>query len=141
MSIEIKIPKEINQYEAKAVGPFTLRQFFSLAACLPFCIGLFLLTKPYIGVDMAGFVAMVPGGVAYLFGWCKPYGMRFEVYMKTTFVNAFLAPRKRLYKTENFYADLLNQIEQETAEEAAASDVRKRSGRNQKYKRSKLAIK
>lgn len=144
MAIEIKIPKEVNQYEAKAVGPFTLRQFFCLFLCLPLCIGLFLLVRPLVGTDLAGFVAMIPGGIAYLFGWYKPYGMKFEVYMRSVFINSFLAPRKRPYKTENFYNDILTEIKKEETEAIAQSSAGGPKGaknRSKKYKRSKLAIK
>lgn len=136
--IEIKIPKEINRYEAKAIGPFTLRQLICLVICLPICVGLFMLTKPYIGPDLAGFLVLLPAAVAYLFGWYKPYGMKFEVYLKSVFVNTFLAPNKRLYKTENFYANLLKEIEKNDAAESASSGIKRSS--KKKYKRSKDAI-
>lgn len=142
MSIEIKIPKEINRYEAKAVGPFTFRQLISLVVCMPFCVGFYVLLSPVIGTDLAGFVAMIPGGVAYCFGWYKPYGMKFEVYMKSAFVNSFLAPSKRLYKTENLYTDILSEVQMDVDSEALVTpDGKKKAVRKQKYKKSKLAIK
>ena len=107
--IEIKIPKEINQYEAKAAGPFTLRQLLCLFICLPIGVAIFIIAKPYVGIDAAGFLVFIPGSVAYLFGWYKPYGMPFEKYMKTVFVSSFLAPSRRVYKTENFYSQLLQE--------------------------------
>lgn len=146
MSIEIKIPKEIRKYEAKAVGPFTLRQLICLLICMPICVGLFILVKPYVGIDIAGFVVILPAGVGWLFGWYKPYGMKFEKYMQTVFVNSFLAPRKRLYKTENFYTNILQEITKEderiALEAESAGKKRKPSKtKKKKYKRSKLAIK
>ena len=144
MAIEIKIPKEINQYEAKAAGPFTLRQLLCLFICLPIGVGIFILTKPYVGVDVAGFLVFPPAIVGYLFGWYKPYGMKFEKYMQTVFVNSFLAPSKRLYKTENYYSSLLKEISKQEREEAlSASQGTKgqKPEKEKKYKRSKLAIK
>ena len=137
--IEIKIPKEINRYEAKAIGPFTLRQLICLVICLPICVGLFMFTKPYIGTDLAGFLVLLPASVAYLFGWYKPYGMKFEVYLRSVFVNTFLAPNRRLYKTENFYSNLLKEIEKNDAAESSSSGEKNRRPRK-KYKRSKDAI-
>ena len=140
MSIEIKIPKEIRKYEAKAVGPFTLRQLICLLICVPVCVGLYILVKPYVGVDVAGFIVFPPAAVGWLFGWCKPYGMKFEKYMKTMFINSFLAPKKRVYKTENFYACVLKEIARED-EEANLENASRNKTKKQKYKRSKLAIK
>lgn len=138
MSIEIKIPKEINRYEAKAVGPFTLRQLICLLICLPICVGIFLLAKPYVGYDIAGFFVLPPAGIAFLFGWYKPYGLKFEKYIKTMFVNSFIAPSKRAYKTENFYANLLKEINKDDS--LSLSPGNKKGKKHKKYKRSKDAI-
>lgn len=137
--IEIKIPKEINRYEARFIGPFSLRQFICLLLGLPACVGLFLLLKPYVGPDLAGFFLVIPGGIAWLFGWYKPYGMKFEKYMQTVFVNSFLAPSKRVYKTENYYEGLLKEIKKADEAEALAAEGKK-AKKKPKYKRSKLAI-
>lgn len=146
MSVEIKIPKEIKKYEAKAVGPFTLRQLICLLICMPICVGLFILVKPFVGVDLAGFIIMLPAAVGWLFGWYKPYGMKFEKYMQTVFINSCLAPAKRVYKTENYYAGILKEIAQmeETTELSKAADGKKKKPNKitkKIYKRSKLAIK
>ena len=143
MAIEIKIPKEINKYEAKAMGPFTLRQGICVLICLPVCVGIYLLTKPYVGVDIAGFLVIPPAVVAYLFGWYKPYGIKFEKYIKTVYISSFLAPSKRVYKTENYYVDVLKKIEkQEQGEELVKADTAgQKKAKEKKYKRSKLAIK
>lgn len=142
MAIEIKIPKEINRYEAKFVGPFSLRQTICLVTCLPLCIGLYLLTKPYVGTDLAGFFVIPPAGIAYLFGWYKPYGMKFEKYLQSVFINSFLAPSKRPYKTENYYSRVLLDIKKADAAETPKADGTKGKRKNQtkKYKRSKQAI-
>lgn len=142
MSIEIKIPKEINKYEAKFVGPFTLRQTLCLGICLPVGIGLFVLSKPYVGPDIAGFFVVPPAAIGYLFGWYKPYGMKFEKYLKSAFINSFVAPSKRLYKTENYYSQVLDEINKaDEAELATQTASSKKKVKKVKYKRSKNAIK
>lgn len=143
MSIEIKIPKEINKYEAKFIGPFTLRQTVSLGICLPVGVGIFILLKPYVGSDLAGFLVVPPAAIGYLFGWYKPYGMKFEKYLQTAFINSFLAPAKRLYKTENYYSQVLAEIKKDDEAELATqiSSNKKKKAKKLKYKRSKLAIK
>lgn len=146
MAIEIKIPKEINRYEAKFIGPFTLRQSICLLICLPLGVGLYMLSKPYLGSDVAGFMVVPPAIIGYLFGWYKPYGMKFELYLRSVFINSFIAPAKRPYKTENYYASLLKDINK--ADELALSQsdddttgAKKKPTKKRKYKRSKLAIK
>ena len=48
--IEVKIPKEITQYEAKFVGPFTLRQTICIGICLPACITIYNVATQYFGL-------------------------------------------------------------------------------------------
>ena len=135
--IEIKIPKEINTYEAKFIGPFSLRQSVCLLITLPSCVLLYNLLKPYIPFDLVGFVCLVPASIAFLFGWFKPYGMKFEKFLKGVFVSAFLAPSKRKYKTENYYSIIAEEIRKEELNER---DVAKKK-KKKKYVRSKEAIK
>lgn len=139
MAIEIKIPKEINKYEAKFIGPFTMRQSICLAIALPACILLYNFLKPYIPVDVVGFVCIFPAAIAYLFGWCKPYGMKFEKFVQSVFISSFVAPSKRKYCTENFYAAIAEEIrnEEKLAQEADSKGKKVKK----KYRPSKDAIK
>lgn len=110
MSIEIKIPKEITQYEAKFVGPFTLRQTVCVGICMPTCIGIYNGLSPLLGSNTAGYFCILPAGAAFLFGWYKPYGMKFEQFVRSAFINNVLAPNKRKYRTENLYDNIHKMI-------------------------------
>lgn len=134
--IEMKIPKEISRYEAKAIGPFTLRQLICLLIFIPIGGGLYFITSPYVGTSTAGFFVLPFGLAAWAFGWYKPYGLKFEKYLKTVFINSFVAPTKRPYKTENFYGNILKEIERQEAQENGQSSTRKGKA---KYKRSREA--
>lgn len=135
--IEIKIPKEINRYEAKFIGPFTLRQSVCLLIALPTCVVLYNALIAVAPSDVAMFICLIPAGIAFLFGWFKPYGMKLEVFLRTVFISAFVAPTKRKYCTENFYSKIVEQIRKEE-EEANSKTKAGRSGK--KYRRSKDAI-
>ena len=137
--IEMKIPKEISRYEAKAIGPFTLRQLVCLLIFVPIGGGLYYLTVPYVGTSTAGFFVLPFGLAAWAFGWYKPYGLKFEKYLKTVFINSFVAPTKRPYKTENFYGNILKEIERQEALEGANGQGAGRKGKKAKYKRSREA--
>lgn len=113
--IEVRIPKELDHYEAKVIGPFTLRQMVSLACALPIGVLIFNLAKGYVGLETAGFLCLIPAGVAYLFGWAKPYGMKFEVFLRSVLISTVLAPSKRKYKTANYFKLLMSEnYEEET---------------------------
>lgn len=141
--IEIKIPKEINKYEAKFIGPFTLRQTIAVCLALPLCVIVFNVAKPYLGTDATGFLCIIPASLGYLFGWFRPYGMKFEKFLKSCFISAVLSPSKRKYKSKNYY-EILNEMAEK--EEAGLSDNDSKSGKASKkqknaYKQSSLAIK
>jgi len=100
MSIEIKVTKEIGNYEPKFIGPLTLRQtiVFGLAgsaAILLYRGALLVFPK-----TIAGYFCFLPAGIGLLF-CSNPYGMRFEKFIQTIFVNMFLAPTHRRYRTES----------------------------------------
>lgn len=136
MAIEIKIPKEINRYEAKFIGPFTMRQSIALVIALPICVVIYNFARKYMPMDVACVFCFIPGGVAALFGWVKPYGMHFEKFLQSVFISSFVAPSKRKYCTENYFSILADAIAKE--ERAAEQTTKKKKA---KYKRSKKAIK
>lgn len=117
--IEIKIPKEIQAYETKFIGMFTFRQSVCLALTVPVCIWIFNNFKDQ-SMDLAGGLCMIPAAFAWLFGWLKIYGMRFEEFIMTAAVSSVIAPMRRKYMTNNIYS---------------------RSGKKKKYKKSKNAVK
>ncbi len=137
--IEIRIPKEVNTYEAKFIGPFTMRQSICLLITLPVCVLLYNFLRPYAPVDVVGVVCIFPASLAYLFGWFKPYGMKFEKFLQSVFITVFLAPSKRKYRTVNFYETLADEIRKEEAAQAEA-DAKNKKVNKKKYKRSKEAI-
>ena len=121
--IEIKIPKEIKQYEAKLVGPFTARQCVVLLICVPIVGVLYYFLRTYVNATIAAYLCMPIAGIGALFGWVKPYGLTFEKYMQSVFVNAFVAPRVRVYKTENYYSLLSKKAKSLTNEDELILDA------------------
>ena len=102
------MPKELDHYEAKVIGPFTLRQMVSISCALPIGVLIFNFAKGYVGIETAGFLCLIPAAVAYLFGWSKPYGMKFEVFLRSVLISTVLAPSKRKYKTANYFKLLMS---------------------------------
>lgn len=106
--IEIEIPKDINKYEAKLVGPFTTRQTICFVLACVCGIPTFLFLKDKVPTDVASIVTMIIFIPFVLVGWVKPYGMTFEKFAQTAFISNFVAPAKRKYVTMNQYEQLIN---------------------------------
>lgn len=155
--IEIHINKDVGSYEAKFIGPFTMRQTFCVAAAAPICWYIYQTLTPVISSDSAGFVMFVPAVVAWIIGWTKPYGMRPEMFVRSIFINMILAPANRKYKSDNVLNDVIYSLEkqavnsEENAEQAEPaepaeeiiepkSSSQKKTSRKPKYKVSKEAV-
>jgi len=100
MPIEIKVTKEIGNYEPKFIGPFTTRQAIVFGSCGAAAILMYRAASTFLPSSMAWYACMLPGAVAVLFN-TPFYGMRFEEFIKSVFINVFLAPTYRRYRTEN----------------------------------------
>lgn len=135
--ITIRIPKEIRQYEAKFVGPFTMRQTICICVGLPICILIYNCLHAFISRDLMGFFLLLPAATTFLFGWVKPYGMKFEQFFFSAVRNNFIAPRRRKYITVNSHEARLNIIKKYEEQNTEARDKLKK----RKYVKSKSAIK
>ncbi len=126
MPIEIKVTKEIGNYEPKFIGPFTARQFLVFGIAGVCAVFLYKSARTIAPKSIAGYICLLPAAVALLFNW-KPYGMKFEKFVQSIFVNMFLAPMHRRYRTENTMEETITKLaEAELAREAAANEPRKK---------------
>lgn len=133
--IEIRITKEITDYEPKLLGPLTLRQTLCVAAGAPVCYIIIKYLAPSLTREVAMFFCFIPAAFAYAFGWARPYGMKMEQFLKSVFVNRFLAPSHRKYKCRNVHEMVIADAEktwQEQEEAALSPKERKRRQAEQK---------
>ena len=72
--IKVPLNKDVGSYEAKFVGPFTLRQSLCVLAAAPVCWGIYSGLTPILGGDIAGFLVLFPAALCWLIGWYKPSG-------------------------------------------------------------------
>jgi hypothetical protein len=143
--VEMRITKEIGNYKPRVVGPLTFRQLVCVGIAAPACYLIYKYLSPHITRDLAGFFCILPAAVAGLFGWVHPYGMNTEAFIRSVFINIFLAPSHRKYKTKNQFELLAEKLSDEGNAEANTASAEEPSPRKSKkahkYKRSKLAIK
>ncbi len=126
--IEVKMPKEIRNYETHFIGMFTFRQSVCLAVTIPVCIWIFNTFKEQ-SMDLACGLCVIPAVFAWLFGWLRIYGMRFEEFLAAAAVNTIIAPTKRRYETNNVYGCIYDEIN------------KKKKTPLKKYRKSKYAMK
>lgn len=137
--IEIRITKEITDYEPKLLGPLTLRQSACVAAGAPLCYLIIRYLGPLLTTEVAMFFCFIPAGIAYAFGWARPYGMKMEQFLRSVFVNRFLAPSHRKYKCRNVHEMVITDAEKTwlEQEEVALPPKERKRRQAEKQKASK----
>lgn len=142
MSVEVKIPKEINSYETKLIAGLTTRQTVCVVGIISACLFFFNIFNPICGKDITSFICIVAAAPFALAGWWKPYGMVFEQFAVTVIKSLIVAPTHYKYKTENLYEYIQEAIEKEDKRLAEIENKKnKKKVKKVKYKKSKLAIK
>ncbi len=103
--IEIEIPKDVRDFEAKLIGPFTARQLFCAIGLALGCYGSYKMAVNLFGEGASvNMLFPIVGAIPFAaVGWFKPYGMHFEKFARSVFVSMFLSPTKRLYKIDNTF--------------------------------------
>lgn len=140
--IEIRINREIGNFEPKFIGPFTIRQTICIGIAAPICYYIYNAAAPYMTVDLAGFLCAFPAGIAALFGWVKPYGMKMERFIKAVFINMVIAPANRKYCTVNQHErglKALNDVLKELEVESKRKN-RWKSSKKPRYRVSEEAV-
>lgn len=102
--LEAQIPKDVRKYEAKLVGPFTLRQLICFIIACILAYFAYKGISAVFSVDFAIPVCMLLISPIIAIGWVKPYGMPLEKFLQSAFIGMVLAPKVRKYKTKNNYS-------------------------------------
>lgn len=99
--IEIDIPSiDPIQHEPKIFFGMTSRQCLIITPAAALGGIMFWLTHG-ISMEVAMGACIACVAPAILFGWYKPYNMRFEAYLKLIYYNEFISSPKRIYKTDS----------------------------------------
>ena len=140
MSIEIHINKDVGSFEPKLIGPLTSRQTVCVAIGAPFAWLLYKVASPILTPDVATYLLAIPAIFVFAFGWLKPYGMRLEKFIQSVFINMFLAPVNRKYKTVNIHEKafaILERHAKEQKEAVALSEEKSKKAKKPKNKAKK----
>lgn len=111
----VTVPKDVTKVKTKVLFNLTKRQLICFGSGLLIGVPLFFLTREPLGnttATMLMILAMVP---AFLLAMYEKDGQHLEVILRNMIRSVFLRPKKRLYKTNNFYAviERQNQLDKE----------------------------
>ena len=100
----VTVPKDVTKVKTKVLFNLTKRQLICFGSGLLIGVPLFFLSRGPLGnttATMLMILAMVP---AFLLAMYEKNGQYLEVILRNMIRSVFLRPKKRLYKTNNFYA-------------------------------------
>ncbi|WP_296115168.1 PrgI family protein [uncultured Anaerococcus sp.] len=97
---DIKIPKEINEYEAKLLGSFTARQSILLLVGVVLMFIAFLLLRDYFYSPVIIVVCSLILLPFIALGWLRPWGVKPERIIRVIFT-ATVRTKRRGYKINN----------------------------------------
>lgn len=106
--IEIKIPKEIRHYKEKLAFGLTVRQLISVTLALSINIPLYILGRDILGDELMSWLVIIIAVPLAMIGWFNYNGLNFEQFLVALIQFEFLYPKKRIYKSENIYENILD---------------------------------
>lgn len=111
----VPVPKDLTKVKTKVLFNLTKRQLICFSIGIAMGVPLYFLTRDSIGTSAASMlmiIAMIP---AFLFAMYEKNGQHLEVILKNIVNVLILRPKRRPYKTNNFYAALerQNQLDKE----------------------------
>ena len=100
----VTVPKDVTKVKTKVLFNLTKRQLICFGGGLLIGVPLFFLTRNYLGNTMSTLLMIFSMVPAFLLAMYEKNGQHLEVILRNMIRSVFLRPKKRLYKTNNFYA-------------------------------------
>ena len=105
--IEVRINKEVRDYQESLFFGLSLRQFlFALLAVLV-AVGLYFGLRNVVGSGEIGWICVLAAFPFALGGFFTYNGMTFEKFLLAVIRSELLYPRKLVFRAENLYAAAL----------------------------------
>lgn len=100
----VTVPKDVTKVKTKVLFNLTKRQLICFGGGLLIGVPLFFLTRNSLGNTMSTLLMIFSMVPAFLLAMYEKNGQHLELILRNMIRSVFLRPKKRLYKTNNFYA-------------------------------------
>lgn len=102
-TIEIKIPKEIREYQESIFFGLNTRQFVCSLLALGVAVGLYFLLRDTAGTEITGWACMLGAAPFAACGFVRYHGMTAEQLLWAIIKSELLTPHKLVFRAENLY--------------------------------------
>lgn len=117
--MEVRINKEVRNYQESLFFGLTLRQFLFALLAVAVALGVYFGLRSVIGEGEIGWLCVLAAFPFALGGFFQYNGMTFEAFILALIRSEFLYPRQLVFRSENLYAKAL---EYSTSKEALKLD-------------------
>lgn len=105
----VPVPKDLSNIKTKVMFNLTKRQLICFSIALVVGLPLFFLFKGRTNTSLASLMMIFSMLPFFMLAMYEKHGQPLEVILKNYFKVRFFNPKKRPYKTNNFYAVLMRQ--------------------------------
>ena len=109
MPIEVKITKEIRDYQESIFFGLSARQFLCSVLAVGAAVGLYFLLRPLVGTEEVGWICILGAAPFAACGFFKYHGMHAEQVVWAWFKSEFLYPKKLVFKSDSLYYQAMSE--------------------------------
>ena len=109
MPIEVKITKEIRDYQESIFFGLSARQFLCSVLAVGAAVGLYFLLRPLVGTAEVGWICILGAAPFAACGFFKYHGMHAEQVAWAWFKSKFLYPKKLVFKSDSLYFQAMSE--------------------------------
>ena len=106
--LEIKINKEIRDYQESILICLSLRQFIFAVLAVGVAIGVYFGLRNVLGTETVSWLCVVAAFPFAILGFVKYHGMTAEQFIRAYIQSEFLMPKQLTSKPTNLYATILS---------------------------------
>ncbi|MFR1870829.1 MAG: PrgI family protein [Acutalibacteraceae bacterium] len=105
--MEVKVPKEIRDYQESIFFGLSTRQFICSLLAVGAAVGLYFGLRPLVGSEEVGWMCILGAAPFAACGFFKYHGMTAEQVAWAWFKSEFLYPKKLVFKSDSLYYEAM----------------------------------
>ena len=108
--MEVKIPKEIRDYQESVFFGLSFRQFFCSVMAVGTAVGLYFWLNPLLGTEMTGWMCIFGAAPFAACGFFRYHGMTAEQFAWAFVKSEVLYPKKLVFRSDCIYYQAMKDV-------------------------------
>lgn len=102
--MEIKIPKEIRDYQESIYFGLSARQFIFSIIAVVLAVGVYFTFKPILGTEVVSWLCILCAAPFATMGFFRYNGLSFEQFVRVWIRSQLLMPMRLTFQAQNLFA-------------------------------------